>query len=427
MERDAPASAPALDVVPPVAWETARKVGLVGLGLVAAAAALGLVTTAVGDSTPWPLHTARLWLVLVGAVAAGFAVSQRPDLWRTWGIGAVAALVAVAGVPAHWDSFRLLFVVLTIVASLGAVLMAVPRVWRLRVVSLLIVLHFGGILTATTTPPPTPWLTEQLYHRVYNPYLQFVYLRNAYHFYSPEPGPASILACLIKTETGEQVGADGVRRKTYQYQWVVLPKRPGDVRDPLGLTYYRRLSITEQVARAYPEFMLQRTFEQSEVSDAREQRTYPGADPRIPMHPDEAPFLQYRLPTPDIMRYLLPSYAQHLIMEHAPVQDVADPDEQDRVRKKTTVKIYRIEHRTLNVEEFRRGVSPYHPTTYKPYFLGEFNVFGELVDPHDSMLYWLVPIIGRPTGPAPGDPDRKDYDDHLSAHAGYKFDWSQLR
>jgi hypothetical protein len=208
---------------------------------------------------------------------------------------------------------------------------------------------------------------------------------------------------------------------------VVLPKRPGDVRDPLGLTYYRRLSITEQVARSYPEFMLQRTFEQSEVQAAREQRTLPGADPQIPLHPDESAFLQYRLPTPDIMRYVLPSYAQHLITEHAPLAGVDDPARQDEVMRKTTVKVYRIEHRTLTVEEFRRGVSPYQPTTYKPYFLGEFNVYGELVDPKDSMLYWLVPVIARPGGAAPGDPEKKDYDDYMSAHAGYKFDWSQLR
>ena len=42
----------------------------------------------------------------------------------------------------------------------------------------------------------------QAFNRVYNPYLQFIYQRNAYHFYSPDPGPASVLVFLLKTETG---------------------------------------------------------------------------------------------------------------------------------------------------------------------------------------------------------------------------------
>ena len=66
-----------------------------------------------------------------GAVTAGAAVSMRPDLWRAWGLAAIAALLALGGTPAHWDSFRLLFAVLTAVAAAGAAVAAATPQWRL--------------------------------------------------------------------------------------------------------------------------------------------------------------------------------------------------------------------------------------------------------------------------------------------------------
>src|SRR5437870_512800 len=111
MDRDAAPVSPArsdgavAEVVPPVEWAVVQKIGLVGAGLLAVAAALGVT----GEPPGWPGHTARLFLVLAGAVTAGGAVSLRPDLWKSWALGTGSALLAVFGTPAHWDSFRLLF------------------------------------------------------------------------------------------------------------------------------------------------------------------------------------------------------------------------------------------------------------------------------------------------------------------------------
>ena len=77
-------------------------------------------------------------------------------------------------------------------------------------------------------------------------------------------------------------------------------------------------------------------------------------------------------------RYLLPSYASHIILENTPDKETA---------AKTTVKIYRLEHRTMPVEQFAKRLpdgsyqSPYHPIMYRPYFLGEFDVRGALPRP----------------------------------------------
>jgi hypothetical protein len=304
------------------------------------------------------------------------------------------------------------------------------------VASAMMVFHFTGIFMATTAPStgnlPAPWLTVQAFTRIYNPYLQFIYQRNAYHFYSPDPGPASILAFLLKTETGTNpmTGA-----KQYKTEWVVVPKRPDDVRDPLGLTYYRRLSLTEQLARGTPGVIVPDQFEKKEMMVRREAKR--GA---IPYHPFDALGMQYKLPNPDVARFLIPSYASHVIIEREPSKELA---------AKTTVKVYRLEHQTMMIDRFEtrmpdgRYQDPYHPSTYRPYFLGEYDARGELVNPQEELLYWMVPII--PYLAAPNDqtnPFKKNYIDYMSVHAlewsardvlmgdetkGPVFNWSQLR
>jgi len=397
-----------------------------GLGLVAVSALLGLVATTIGDSAPWPIHTARLFLVLIGSITVGAAVSIRPDLSQIWAVAAATALLGLVGIPAHWDSFRLLFVALSAVAITWTLVLLAPAKYRLPALSALILFHFTGIFLATTSPPTTPWVTEQAFVRVWNPYLQLVYLRNAYHFYSPEPGPASVLVFFLKTETGTDPATG---QKQYQTQWVVLPKRPADIKDPLGLSYYRRLSLTEQVARAYPALESGAdTFEKNELL-VRRQNTM------IPLHPNVPQSRQYRLPQPEVARYVLPSYASHVILEYTPDAKTA---------AKTTVKVYRLEHQTLPVERFVKGAAPYHPQWYLPFFLGEFDAHGNLVDPQEPLLYWLLPVFERT--PPPGHPNKKLYIDYLSLHAlewytpdgierviaedeknGKVFNWSQLR
>src|SRR5437870_5434907 len=128
MERDAPTSLSPADVVPPIAWETTRSVAVAGLALTAVAALLGLVAAALGNP-PWVLNTVRLVLVFAGAVTAGVAISFRADLWQTWALGALTAQIASFGTPGHWDSFRLLFDVLTVVAAARAVLVVLPAGW----------------------------------------------------------------------------------------------------------------------------------------------------------------------------------------------------------------------------------------------------------------------------------------------------------
>jgi len=439
MDRDAPLASPTspADAVPLYDARASRNIAFIGLGLCGAAVLLGVVAAFGGDSTP--LNSMRVALVFIGMVTTGAAISMRPDLWWMWGLGVAASTLGFFGLSPDWDSFHALLLVMAGVSVFAMLLRLSSLRWRIVIISAMLMFHFVGIFSAVTSPPTSPWLTDQAFTRVYNPYLQFIYMRNAYHFYSPEPGPASILAFLLKTETGTDPTTGRARYKT---EWIVMPRKPIDVRDPLGLSYYRRLSLTEQLARGNAGLAMPNDqFEKTDVWYRRNSRTPDAASRReldrseaiqIPFHPTEVPTIrQYKLPNADVARFILPSYASHVILDFTPDKEAA---------AKTTVKVYRLEHQALPVDQFRLGLNPFHPGTYRPYFLGEYDARGNLLNPQEDFLYWMLPVV--PRTPGPGDPNKKGYIDYMSVHAtgmkpeevlaadekdGQVFDWNQLR
>ena len=98
MDRDASSlNAPLspADAIPPITPQSVRLTGLAGAGLVGIATVLGLVALGAGE-VPSVLHTARLFLVLIGVITIGAAISMRPDLWWIWAIGAAGARFRMA-------------------------------------------------------------------------------------------------------------------------------------------------------------------------------------------------------------------------------------------------------------------------------------------------------------------------------------------
>jgi hypothetical protein len=147
----------------------------------------------------------------------------------------------------------------------------------------------------------------------------------------------------------------------------------------------------------------------------------------------ETDLSQYRVPPPLIRRQMFPSYARHIARTHTGPRKRADGTVVNYTV--TRVKIVRVEHRVLAAQQFlphgdpvpagrplpRPGdpgyrelgdLSPYHPTTFFPYYIGEFDPAGDLIDPNDPLLYWLVPVQ-----PAPAGRDQKPYLDHMSRYA----------
>ena len=418
---------PADDLLPPPDLAVTRRIGAAGAGAVCVAAAVGLVAALAGAGTDGVTAPVRLVLTGLGTLAAGVAVSRRPDRPEVWGaLAAAAAVAGFAALPPHWDSIRLLGRLVAGVAGSFAAVTALPPALRPLAATGGLLFHFAAILGAVTWPTPTPWLTQQLMVRVFSPYLTTVYLRNAYHFYSPEPGPASLLHILVRYDLDEADPETGARTAS---EWVVLPARGQHVKDPLGLSYYRRLSLTEAASQSLADAQTADTFNRSDAQKARLTVAMngfprPGPDGKaeqvvIPVAPGEFEPVQaqYRVPDSLVSRNLLPSYARHL------AADLSAPG-----RRVANVKLYRLEHRVVPPELFvgqtRLGrLDPFHPTTYRAYFLGDYRPDGTLVDPRDPLLYWLIPVLPKAGGAAPGDKDRVDYDDYLSRHAGFEVDW----
>jgi hypothetical protein len=67
------------------------------------------------------------------------------------------------------------------------------------------------------------------------------------------------------------------------------------------------------------------------------------------------------------------------------------------------------------------GISPYHPSLYQPYYLGEFDSEGNLLKMNDPLLYWLLPIRFKEGAAV----DQKNYEDFMSKYAGFEFDWEK--
>jgi hypothetical protein len=349
-------------------------------GLVAAA--LAAVAAPAGEK----LLLLRLLLLGTALLAAGGAVSLRPRSALVLSLAALVASLAGWGMDAEWDTARLVVRLLTVVAGVATVLVLLPRAVGRAAVSLLIVFHFVGILTAVTSVPPpggpAPWLTRQLWTCCYRPYLQFLYLNNAYHFYSPEPGPATLLWFRVYYANGSS-------------RWVEVPNRQEDAKDPMALEYYRRLSVTENVNQLTATAVM--------PAEAVERRLLAGALLGIPTPEEISPYLpgilQYRVPV-EYAKQLLQSYVRFVARRHP------HPDPGVAV---TGVKVYRVVHGLVAPGAFAAGLDPADPTLCSPYYQGEFDRDGNLKDPADPFLYWLIPILKVKTSGPSTESELLDY------------------
>jgi hypothetical protein len=321
----------------------------------------------------------RVLLILAGLLCAGGAVSLRlyfagqdvDDRAKSAGLLALAALVPLlcyAAADKDWDTFRLVLTVLTVVAVVGAVLVLLPTVARRVAVSLLLLFHFAGILTAVTSVSPPgadpPWLVSQAWIRVFRPYLQFAYLNNAYHFYSPEPGPPELLWFHIEY-------ADGTSR------WEEMPKRE---QFQTRQEYQRRLALTESVNMLMPN-------PPALPEELKQRRLVAATAYQIPVYPGLSETFQYREPQA-YSKKMISAYARHA------ARNYPNPDNPGVAVE--GVKVYRVVHNMLSAEQMDEGYRPLDPTFYAPYYQGEFDKDGNLKDPTDPFLYWLIPIMWVP-------------------------------
>jgi hypothetical protein len=357
---------------------------LIGLAASSAAAVLQW-------ASPGALGWARFVLIGMAGLAAGNAVAVQPGSSKVLALAALASFLAGQGT--EWDSARLVFRVLAAVAGFSAILLLFSSKVRRVVVSVLIVIHFGGILTAVASPSGG-WVANQLWAYVYRPYLQFMYLNNAYHFYAPEPGPTPMLWFCIEYEPDP----DGSRN----LRWVKVPNMDKD-RNSLradGTALWPKLEATRRLSLAesanYPGPQLPQN-----VASLLAARIQAGGT-RIPLPSDLSPDALYREPN-DVARMWIRTYVRHVANSY---KHQMKPD-----LEVIGVKVYRVTHAIIPAPQLAEGMRPDDPILYFPYFMGDFDKDGKMkpspyriqvFDPiqkqvklieRDPFLYTLIPIM----------------------------------
>ncbi|MBX9680967.1 MAG: hypothetical protein K2X38_19600 [Gemmataceae bacterium] len=391
---------------------------LAALGIAATVLWIGSFFTTYEDY-PGPAGATLAWLSIAPAAfgAAVTLVMRLPSLSRTsespetsyrMQLGALFALLGFAFAtasysasdpenPLSWDTFRLLFrnagLVCLMAASI-AILSERPRRW---LIGALIVLHFTAIGTATMAVAPSPNTINHLWVRVFRPYLEFMYLNNAYHFYSPEPGPPTHLWMRLIYDTGKtELDEDGKRQPVQQATWLKLPDMdyPGNHNYPVSLVYQRILAVTENASSNEttpalyvngPQGPVAAPFFQQRLNNTPSALGLLGqVRPQLaaPLHPDVPEAQQYTRPTIASHR-LMQSYARHVALLPPP-----DPG-----WKFHSVKIYRVLHVLPTVKAIVDGRDPQDPLWFRPAYGGQYDAEGNLLDPNEPFLYWVLPIL----------------------------------
>jgi hypothetical protein len=235
-----------------------------------------------------------------------------------------------------------------------------------------------------------------------------MYLNNAYHFYSPDPGPACQLWFYVKFTDGTG-------------EWLKIPKREDYATHQ---EYQRMLSVTESTNQCYPHPPTDDMF-------ARRYRSGIEHSPPIKTAPNLPSSMQYRRPYSS-STLMVQSYARHVALTF---KSSADPQ-----KEVATVKVYRVIHQIVQANEFANETDPNDPTYFWPYFQGEFDAQGEMLTQQrefneqgvmtkddDPFLYWLLPIMYEPRSQGPfrailpnAKPNMDNYVivDYCKVHAG---------
>jgi hypothetical protein len=371
---------------------------------------VGLACTVIGlalsQTTLVPL---RLLFLGAGILLAGIAVARRLQT-ASWeleervesagvlGTSFFVVLLAYLSTDAQWDSALLFLQALLIVTLAGSFIVLLPRMGRRIAAVAFVLFHFCGILSAVTSVPPPrsdapPWISTFLWSYFYRHYLFFTYFTNAYHFYSPDPGPATLVWFHIEYEDGS-------------VRWKKIPNRD---ESPVGLYHQRMLAAAESTMNNMngPPLINQEQIRTYEQKLKRPYELLPG----IP-HDTWDEIVRRRRAAAELFKFVDPQdgrpaplypvfelpgqsseYAEPLEFSRRLIASFARHVAHSEPRPVKTVRVYRVVHTLMTPRELYEGKDPLEPTRFVPFYMGKYDPDGKLLDPQEPFLYWHVPII----------------------------------
>lgn len=348
--------------------------------------AICLVLLALGISSIKPdIITLKVNLLVIGSIIGigGFSLACNQRLHEnnsdmtlgltTFGLS-LTFFISSLSMDQSWDSMILASSIFTYVTFFLGIFFLLPVVAKKTAAICFVLFHFAGIVTAVTSiePPnaPASWVATNLWAYYFRHYLTFTYLNNAYHFYSPEPGPPVLLWSKIQYDDGS-------------FRWFKIPNRS---ESPIQMHYQRMLSITESTNVAS-----NNSPENWEEKLQRRNLSGLAHQPQItPLNRSMSQSYMFKEPA-EYSKKTLAAYALYL------TKKFAHPPEKPNISI-DNIKIYRVTHAIITPAEMSRGEDALDPTLYLPYFMGSFDKNGKLIDPNDPFLYFLLPIT-RSTNP----------------------------
>jgi len=365
------------------------------------ATAILLTLSAFGLNTLFPdLVTFRASLLVLGFIIglSGFSIACAQNLHANLSNGVLALttfglsfelFITTNSMDASWDSLILTSSVFTGVSLFVGIFALLPLLAKKTTAICFVLFHFASIVTAVTSiePPnaPASWLATNLWAYYFRHYLTFAYLNNAYHFYSPEPGPPVLLWSKIQYGDGS-------------FRWFKIPNR---TESPIQMHYQRMLSVTESTNVASSN-----TPDNWEEKLQRRNLAGLANQPQItPLNRSMSQSYMFKEPA-DYSKRMLSSYALYLTKKFTHPVDKPEVNIDN-------IKIYRVTHSIITPTDMSRGESALDATLYYPYFMGSFDKKGNLIDPNDAFLYFLLPITRNAN---PNEPSTLNHS--LDIHAG---------
>ena len=363
--------------------------------------AIALALLACGLNILFPaLVILRVNLLVIGFIIglSGFSIACSQKLQDNTSNGVLSLttfglsftlFVITNSMDASWDSLILASSVFTGVSLFIGIFVLLPLLAKKTTAICFVLFHFASIISAVTSiePPnaPASWLATNLWAYYFRHYLTFAYLNNAYHFYSPEPGPPALLWSKIQYEDGT-------------FRWFKIPNR---TESPIQMHYQRMLSVTEStnVASSHSPDNWEEKLQRRNLAGLANQ-------PQItPLNRSMSQSYMFKEPA-DYSKRMLLSYALYL------TKKFAHPTDKPSINI-DNIKIYRVTHSIITPGDMSRGENALDPTLYYPYFMGSFDKNANLIDPNDPFLYFLLPITRNAN---PNEPSVLNHS--LDVHAG---------
>jgi hypothetical protein len=128
-----------------------------------------------------------------------------------------------------------------------------PRPGRWRwIINVWLVLHLTAVVVAPASVSPSSDLAQSAW-RVFQPYLEALYLNNGYHFFAPEPSPSTLLGFVAEREDGSsfrgRIPSREIRPRLLYHRHFMLSEHMNIAPDEIRQDWYR--SYAEHIAHRY--------------------------------------------------------------------------------------------------------------------------------------------------------------------------------